>query len=216
MPIYFLSEKISFPPVSGAEEGIVAIGGDLSTERLLLAYKNGIFPWYSEDEPIVWHSPEKRFVLFLDDLHVSKSMRRVLNSHQFRVTYDTNFDFVIRACANVERKHEIGTWITSDMITAYSTLHQLGYAHSVEVWKNDKIVGGLYGVSLGKCFFAESMFHFETNASKVAVIALVEMLKKRNFHFIDAQVYTNHVATLGAKEIPRNDFLSLLQKALKE
>ncbi len=215
MPIYLLNEKLSFPPVDGAEDGIVAIGGDLSSERILLAYSKGIFPWYSEDEPIIWHSPEERFVLMLYDLHISKSMRRVLNSNKFKITFDTDFSAIIQYCANIQRKNEDGTWITSEMIDAYENLHHLGYAHSVEVWQDEKIVGGLYGVALGKCFFAESMFHLETNASKFAIIKLVELLKDKGFYFIDAQIHTNHVATLGAKEIPRNKFIELLQESLK-
>lgn len=215
MPIYLLNEKISFPPVDGAEDGIVAVGGDLSPERLLLAYRLGIFPWFNEDDPIIWHSPEDRFILLLDDLHISKSMRRVLNANKFKLTFDTDFAFVIQKCAQVKRKDEDGTWITKEMIDAYLELHYLGFAHSVEVWQEDKIVGGLYGVSLGKCFFAESMFHTATNASKFAIIKLVELLKHKNFHFIDAQVYTEHVETLGAKEKPRDKFMQLLQEGLK-
>jgi len=215
LPIYLLNEKISFPPVDGAEDGIVAVGGDLSPERLLLAYRLGIFPWFNEDDPIIWHSPEDRFILLLDDLHISKSMRRVLNANKFKLTFDTDFAFVIQKCAQVKRKDEDGTWITKEMIDAYLELHYLGFAHSVEVWQEDKIVGGLYGVSLGKCFFAESMFHTATNASKFAIIKLVELLKHKNFHFIDAQVYTEHVETLGAKEKPRDKFMQLLQEGLK-
>lgn len=215
MPIYLLNEKISFPPVDGAEDGIVAVGGDLSPERLLLAYRLGIFPWFNEDDPIIWHSPEERFILFLDDLHISKSMRRVLNSNKFKITFDTDFAFIIQQCAQIKRKDENGTWITNDMIEAYTELHELGFAHSVEVWQDDNIVGGLYGVSVGKCFFAESMFHIATNASKFAIIKLVELLKHKNFHFIDAQVYTEHVSTLGAKELPRDQFMRLLQDGLQ-
>lgn len=215
LPIYLLNDKLSFPPVEGAEDGIVAVGGDLSPERLLLAYRSGIFPWYNEEDPIIWHSPEKRFVLMLDDLHISKSMRRVLNSGKFSATFDTDFNFIIQQCASVKRKEEAGTWITDDMINAYTELHYLGYAHSVEIWHNEKIVGGVYGVSLGKCFFAESMFHTATNASKFAIIKLVEYLKQNEFLFLDAQVYTDHVATLGAKEIPRKDFIKLLKIGLQ-
>jgi len=215
LPIYLLNEKISFPPVDGAEDGIVAVGGDLSPERLLLAYRLGIFPWFNEEDPIIWHSPEERFVLLLDDLHVSKSMRRVLNSNTFQITYDADFAFVIQQCANVKRKDEDGTWITKEMIDAYLELHYLGFAHSIEVWQDDTIVGGVYGVSLGKCFFAESMFHTATNASKFAIIKLVELLKQKHFHFVDAQVYTEHVETLGAKEIPRAQFMQLLQDGLQ-
>lgn len=215
MPIYILNEKLDFPPVEGAEDGIVAVGGDLSPERLLLAYQRGIFPWYSEEEPIIWHSPEERFVLMPDDLHISRSMRRVIHSGKFSITFDTNFSFVIQQCAQIERKEQDGTWITNDMIRAYTELHQFGYAHSAEVWSDNKIVGGVYGVSIGKCFFAESMFHTESNASKFAIIKLVEFLKQHDFLFIDAQVYTEHVATLGAKEIPRPVFIDLLQQGLQ-
>lgn len=215
MPIYLLDERIIFPAIENTEEGILAIGGDLSPERLLAAYQNGIFPWYNEDDPIIWHAPEERFILLLDELHISKSMRRVLNSNKFTYTVDTNFSFVIQQCAQVERKNEDGTWITEEMIDAYINLHQIGFAHSVEVWQDDKIVGGLYGVSLGKCFFAESMFHTATNASKFAIIKLVELLKQKDFHFIDAQVYTKHVETLGAKNITRNNFMQMLHKNIQ-
>jgi len=215
LPIYLLNEKLSFPPVEGAEDGVVAVGGDLSPERLLLAYSKGIFPWFGENDPIIWHSPEERFIMLLDKLHISKSMRRVLNSNKFKITFDTDFIYIIQQCAQVKRKGEDSTWITSEMIDAYKKLHDLGYAHSIEVWQDDRIVGGLYGVSLGKCFFAESMFHTATNASKFAVIKLIELLKQKDFHFLDAQVYTDHVATLGAKEIPRQTFLQLLQEGLQ-
>jgi len=215
LPIYLLNEKLSFPPVEGAEDGVVAVGGDLSPERLLLAYSKGIFPWFGENDPIIWHSPEERFIMLLDELHISKSMRRVLNSNKFKITFDTDFIYIIQQCAQVKRKGEDSTWITSEMIDAYKKLHDLGYAHSIEVWQDDRVVGGLYGVSLGKCFFAESMFHTATNASKFAVIKLIELLKQKDFHFLDAQVYTDHVATLGAKEIPRETFLQLLQEGLQ-
>ncbi len=215
MPIYLLNDKIEFPPVEGAEEGIVAIGGDLSSERLILAYKSGIFPWYNEDEPIVWHCPEQRFVLFLDELHVSKSMKRILNSNKFSVTFDRDFPFVINQCASVIRNGQDGTWIIKEMIDAYVNLHHLGYAHSVEVWHDERIVGGVYGICIGKCFFAESMFHTVSNASKIALIHLVKFLKKNHFLFLDAQVYTEHVATMGAIEIPRNEFMQLLNNGLQ-
>lgn len=196
--------------MDGAEEGIVAIGGDLSPERLLLAYRCGIFPWYSDGEPIIWHAPEERFLLFPDELHISGSMRRVLNSGKFSATMDTNFPFVIKQCASVERKGQDGTWITDEMRQGYVSLHHLGYAHSVEVWQEGEIVGGVYGVALGRCFFAESMFHTVSNASKFALIRLTAFLKSKGFLFIDAQVFTEHVASLGAREIPRNKFMELL------
>lgn len=215
MPVYLLDDTYHFPPAEGAENGIVAIGGDLSQERLLNAYKRGIFPWYSEGEPIIWWCPDPRFVLFPDDLHISKSMHRVLNSNMFSVTLDTNFPLVIRQCAEVSRKDEDGTWITEEMIAAYCRLHESGYAHSVEVWKNNMMVGGIYGVSLGKLFFAESMFHTETNASKLAFIRLTQLLRQKEFMLLDAQVYTKHVESLGAKEILRKEFMLLLQKGLQ-
>ena len=215
MPVYLLDDTYHFPPAEGAENGIVAIGGDLSQERLLNAYKRGIFPWYSEGEPIIWWCPDPRFVLFPDDLHISKSMHRVLNSNMFSVTLDTNFPLVIRQCAEVSRKDEDGTWITEEMIAAYCRLHESGYAHSVEVWKNNMMVGGIYGVSLGKLFFAESMFHTETNASKLAFIRLTQLLRQKEFMLLDAQVYTKHVESLGAKEISRKEFMLLLQKGLQ-
>lgn len=215
MPVYLLDETCDFPPPEGAEDGIVAIGGDLSLQRLLNAYKDGIFPWYSEGEPIIWWSPDPRFVLKPSDLHISKSMHRVLNSTAFRVTLDTAFPLIIRQCAEVSRKEEDGTWITEDMIAAYCALYESGYAHSVEVWKEDILVGGIYGVSLGRIFFAESMFHTETNASKLAFIRLIQLLKQKEFLLLDAQVYTKHVSSLGAKEIPRNEFMQTLQKGLQ-
>ncbi len=215
MPIYILNDKNEFPPVEGAEDGIVAIGGDLKAERLIMAYKSGIFPWYSEEEPIIWHSPEQRFVLFLEELHISKSMKRVLNSTRFSVTFDSDFSFVINQCASVNRKGQDGTWIIKEMIDAYVNLHHLGYAHSVEVWHEEKIVGGVYGVSIGKCFFAESMFHTVSNASKIALINLVKFLKKNDFLFLDAQVFTEHVATMGAIEIPKNEFIQLLNNGIQ-
>mgnify|MGYP002381525456 CR=1 FL=1 len=214
MPIYLLTDNLIFPPINGAEDGIVAIGGDLSVERLLVAYKSGIFPWYSENEPIVWHAPEQRFVLMLSQIHISKSMHRVLNSNKFKITFDENFEFVINQCANITRKDQQGTWILPEMINAYTELHKKGYAHSVEIWKEDTIVGGLYGVSIGRCFFAESMFHTESNASKFALIKLSAFLKQHNFTFLDAQVFSEHVATMGAHEIPRNEFMNLLKDEL--
>lgn len=214
MPIYLLDNRIIFPSIEHTEDGILAIGGDLSIERLLLAYENGIFPWYNEGEPIVWHSPDERFILLLDDLHISKSMRRTLNSNKFNYTINAHFSFVINQCASVKRNDHDGTWLTQEMIDAYTLLHHKGYAHSIEVWQHDKIVGGLYGVSLGKVFFAESMFHTVTNASKFAFIKLVELLKAKDFLFMDAQVYSEHIETLGAKLISKKTFMVLLHKAL--
>jgi leucyl/phenylalanyl-tRNA--protein transferase len=209
-----LDARLIFPPVEEAENGIVAIGGDLSTERLLLAYSKGIFPWYNEDEPIMWWCPDQRFIMLPHEVHVSKSMRRVINSQRFTVTFDTDFYNVIEHCAFVKRKDGRGTWITEEMMDAYCALHESGYAHSVEVWEGPKLAGGLYGVSLGKCFFAESMFHTAGNASKLAYIVLAQYLEQHHFVFLDAQIYTEHVETLGAKNVSRNKFLKLLQEGL--
>lgn len=210
-----LDDQPVFPPVSGAEEGIVAVGGDLSVERLLAAYSQGIFPWYSDGEPIIWWSPDPRFIIPTAEIHVSKSMRRVLNAGYFRCTWDTCFADVMAHCAQVERKGEQGTWITDEMMQAYITLHESGFAHSLEVWHQDRLVGGVYGVSLGHCFFAESMFHLETNASKFALIQLSRYLQSIGFEWIDAQVYTEHVASLGGRDIPREEFLQLLHRGLQ-
>jgi leucyl/phenylalanyl-tRNA--protein transferase len=204
-----------FPPVDrSSPEGIVASGGNLSPGMLLSAYKQGIFPWYSEHEPILWWSPDPRFILFPENLHISSSMKKVLKKDRFRVTLDRAFHEVIGRCRKVSRKNQDGTWITPDMLEAYGTLHRLGYAHSVEVWEDEKLSGGLYGVSLGNCFFGESMFSDVTNASKTALIALGHILFGNGFFFIDSQVYTPHLATLGCVNIPRSDFFRHLNKAL--
>lgn len=215
MPIYQLSRHLAFPDPEEAEDGIIAVGGDLNPERLLLAYRSGIFPWYSENEPIIWWSPDPRFVLFPEEIKVSKSMKQLLKRKQFKVTFDTAFDDVIMACANKPREGQEGTWITDEMRDAYNILHRLGWAHSVEVWnKEGKLVGGLYGVSIGACFFGESMFHHESNASKYGFISLVGLLRKKGFSLIDSQVHTSHLESLGAKEIPRSIYLKLLATSL--
>jgi len=206
-----LSDKLWFPPVKTASpEGIVAFGGDLSANRLLLAYKSGIFPWYNEDEPIVWYSPKQRMVLFPNDLNISKSMKVLLRKDTFKITFNQNFREVINACKTMYRKDQGGTWITDEMEQAYIHLHQLGYAKSVEVWLDNTLVGGLYGVDLGTVFCGESMFSKVSNTSKVAFICLVEKLKKEHYKLIDCQVYNEHLASLGAKEIPRAEFLDYL------
>ncbi len=207
----FLTDKISFPPVTLASpKGIVAIGGDLSVERLLLAYKSGIFPWYNEGEPIVWHSPDLRMVLFPKKLKVSKSMRQLIRKGIFKVTFNTCFTEVIANCKKINRKDQEGTWITSEMQQAYTKLYELGFAKSVEVWLDDELVGGLYGIDLGTVFCGESMFSKVSNASKIAFIYLVEKLQKENYKLIDCQVYNNHLASLGAEEISRTEFLKYL------
>ncbi len=210
--MYYVTEELYFPDVNEAdEEGIVAVGGDLSPERLLLAYQNGIFPWFNEGEPIIWWSPDWRMVLFLEDLVISKSMRNILNRNIFKVTFNQNFREVILNCQKIERNGQKGTWITDDMIEAYCKLHELGFVKSVEVWQNEELVGGLYGVDLGHVFCGESMFSKVSNASKVAFIALVTQLKNENYRLLDCQVYNPHLESLGCVEIRRDDFIYILK-----
>ncbi|MBI2989172.1 MAG: leucyl/phenylalanyl-tRNA--protein transferase [Deltaproteobacteria bacterium] len=215
MPVYRLIDEIVFPPPDHAEpDGLLAVGGDLSSERLLLAYKLGIFPWYSEGQPILWWSPDPRLVLELEEFHISRRLRQILKKGGFKVTFDKAFKSVIEACASVPREGQDGTWITPEMQAAYIHLHRLGFAHSVESWFDGELAGGIYGVSLGRCFFGESMFSYKSNASKVALATLVEQLKAWEFHMLDAQVTTPHLLSLGAKEIPRSIFLKRLGEAL--
>ena len=210
--MYYLSPALFFPPVSEAnKDGILAIGGDLTAARLQLAYKSGIFPWFEDGEPIIWWSPNPRMVLFLDELIVSKSMRNILNRNIFKITFNQNFREVISNCQNIKREGQNGTWITNDMIDAYCELHQLGVAKSIEVWQNDILVGGLYGIDLGHVFCGESMFSRVSNASKVAFIALVNHLKKENYKLLDCQVYNPHLESLGCREIKRDDFINILR-----
>ncbi len=216
MPVYRLIDEIIFPPPEEAgPDGLLAVGGDLSSERLLLAYQCGIFPWYADGQPILWWSPDPRFVLELEEFRVSRRLRQILKQGIFEVTFDRAFAPVIQACASVPRKGQDGTWITPEMQKAYIRLHEQGFAHSVESWLNGELVGGIYGVSLGRCFFGESMFSSKSNASKVALATLVQSLKAWGFHMLDAQVTTQHLISLGAKEIPRSVFLKRLQKALQ-
>lgn len=205
----FLNSNLSFPDVSHAtEDGLLAVGGDLSAQRLLLAYQKGIFPWFEDDNTIMWWSPDPRFVLFPEALKVSKSMRQVLRNSDFEVTVNTSFDSVIMACAAAKRIGQEDTWITKGMIDAYTKLHHLGYAKSIEVWLNKELVGGLYGVDLGNgVFCGESMFATVSNASKVGFISFVQ---NTNYKLIDCQVYTNHLESLGAEDIPRAQFLEYL------
>lgn len=215
MPVYRLPEAIAFPAVGCAvESGLLAVGGDLSPERVLAAYREGIFPWYGDGEPILWWSPDPRFVLFPDELRISRSMRQFLKKGSVRITFDQAFREVISACRG-PRPGQDGTWITAEMQQAYSRLHDLGFAHSVEVWREDRLVGGLYGVSLGHAFFGESMFSLAPNASKAALITLVLHLQKKGFNLIDCQVETAHLGGLGARPIPRNDFCTLLKQSLR-
>jgi len=205
----YLTKDIKFPNVSEAnEDGLLAIGGDLSVERLLLAYKIGIFPWFENNDPILWWSPNPRFVLFPNKLKVSKSMKQVLRNSNYRVTINKAFNEVIYQCSKIKREGQSGTWITKSMVNAYSELHKLGYATSVEVWDNNNLVGGLYGVDLGnKVFCGESMFAKQSNASKIGLITFIE---NSNYKLIDCQVYTQLFESLGAEYIDRDDFIKLL------
>lgn len=213
LPIYQLSDHIDFPDPEGAEDGIVAVGGDLSADRLIRAYLSGIFPWYNSDDPIIWWSPDPRCVLIPAELKISKSMRQLFRKQLYRVTFDQNFSKVIRQCSEVRYKDRYDTWLNSDMILAYEELHKMGIAHSVEVWNDaDELVGGLYGLAMGKCFFGESMFHTASNASKYGFIALVQNLIQRNYELIDCQVYNPHLESLGATTVPRSIFLSLIDQ----
>jgi leucyl/phenylalanyl-tRNA--protein transferase len=216
LPVYLLSDDLVFPsPQLAPKEGLLAVGGDLSRERLLLAYRKGIFPWYSRYEPILWWSPDPRLVLYPAELKVSKSLQRTVKKGLFRVTMDQAFEAVIHACAQSRTSADEGTWIVEEMIDAYCNLHESGFAHSVEAWQGDRLAGGLYGVSLGRCFFGESMFTHISNASKVAFVALVKHLQALNFDLIDCQVTTPHLLRFGAREISRTRYLNELQKSLK-
>jgi leucyl/phenylalanyl-tRNA--protein transferase len=206
--IHWLRGDAPFPPIKWALDepnGLLAAGGDLSPERLVSAYRQGIFPWYSEGQPILWWSPDPRMVLFVDELKVSRSLRRAVDKRRFEIRVDTAFEAVIQACAAPRSAHR-GTWITAEMVAAYARLHRLGYAHSVETWAGDTLAGGLYGISIGRMFFGESMFARETDASKVALVHLVDMLKRRDMPLIDCQQDTAHLARLGARQISRKEF----------
>lgn len=206
--IFRLDKRIIFPDPSLAEEdGLLAVGGDLSVERLLLAYQNGIFPWYSDDTPVLWYSPHERFVLFPAELKISKSMRQVMRSGKFRITVDTAFEQVIEACSIAYRAGQDGTWITNEMKDAYIRLHRSGYAHSVEVWQGDDLAGGLYGVTISKVFCGESMFSKVSNASKAALIYLCQT---DEYNLIDCQVHTEHLESMGAKMISREEYMYIL------
>lgn len=215
MPVFSLSKEYVFPhPSLAGEDGLLAIGGDLSPERLLLAYANGIFPWYSEGDPTCWFSPDPRCLLFPDKLKIAKSLRKTIEKNVFDVRFDTCFEQVIENCSSVPRPGQGGTWITKEIKEAYTKLHQLGFAHSVESFRGEQLVGGLYGISLGSAFFGESMFHFKTDASKVAFVHLVERVKSWGFSFIDNQQVTKHLISLGSEEISRDRFLTLLGEAM--
>lgn len=215
MPVYLLSDDVIFPsPHLASEDGLLAVGGDLSQKRLLLAYSMGIFPWYSEARPILWWSPDPRLVLYPQELRISKSLKKTVKKGVFRVTADQAFEQVIAECARTRRENKEGTWIGEDMIKAYCKLHESGFAHSIEAWREERLAGGLYGVSLGRCFFGESMFTRIANASKVAFVSLVKHLKSTSIDIIDCQVTTRHLISFGAREIPRPLFLAQLKRSL--
>ena len=215
MTLFLLSEKLAFPsPRFSNPDGLLAVGGDLSKERLVLAYRMGIFPWYSKGDPVLWWSPDPRLVLPVNAFHVSRSLKRVIEKGTFRITFDTAFDRVISGCAARRQKGGRGTWIVPEMAAAYIGLHEAGIAHSVEAWRGDDLAGGLYGVSLGRCFFGESMFTRMTNASKVALAALVSYIKSKGFDFVDCQVTSDHLLGMGAKEVSRDTFLAMLETSM--
>lgn len=215
LALQVLNENLWFPPVSEAlGDGLLAIGGDLKPERLILAYKNGIFPWYDGDLPL-WWNPNPRFVLFPEELVVSKSMKNTINQQKFVFTINQAFEEVIDNCKKIERKNQDGTWINEDVKTAYIQLHKMGYAHSAETWLNNQLVGGLYGIKMGKIFFGESMFAKESNASKFALIHYVQQLQTEGIALIDCQVYTEHLESLGAKMIMREQFMQLIEHLIE-
>lgn len=214
-PLAFLGDRLEFPPVHKAnEDGLLAVGGDLSTERLLLAYKNGIFPWFNDDALILWWSPDPRMVLFPNKINVSKSMRKVLRDGRFQLTQNSCFSEVLERCASMERKGQEGTWITPKMKSAYVDLHKKGWAKSYEVWEGGVLVGGLYGVDLGHVFCGESMFSLKPNASKFAFVKMAQELQEKKYHLIDCQVHTDHLESLGAELIPRKQFVKILKGQL--
>lgn len=215
--IAYLNDTTPFPPVEQAlrsPNGLLAAGGTLVPHRLLDAYRHGIFPWFNEGDPVLWWSPDPRMVLFPDEFKVSRSLRKTLRNKIFEVRVDTSFESVMRACA-APRKGQAGTWINEDMVAAYGRLHRMGLAHSVEAWREDKLVGGLYGIGIGRVFYGESMFSRETDASKVAIAHLAAQLRRWNFGMIDCQMKTLHLASLGAREIPRAEFIRRLKELVQ-
>jgi len=214
VPVVVLGRRLVFPSPEQSEDGLLALGGDLSPERLLLAYRSGIFPWYAEGMPILWHSPDPRCVLQVDRIHVGRTLRRMIAKRPYDISFDRAFRSVIAACQLTPRHGQDGTWITDEMVGAYIELHRLGYAHSVEAWSGGELVGGLYGVSLGAMFFGESMFSWRPSASKVALIALASLLRGWGFRLIDAQVANDNTLSMGAEQWPRDVFLRTLREAL--
>jgi leucyl/phenylalanyl-tRNA--protein transferase len=215
VPVFRLDDRLVFPPPSLAEDGLLAVGGDLRPERLLLAYSSGIFPWYDEAQPILWHSPDPRMVLEAVKLHVPKSLEKRMRKEPYRLTLDAAFRDVIEGCAAARRPEGPGTWITPEMVGAYVELHRRGLAHSCEAWEGETLAGGLYGVSLGAAFFGESMFALRPDASKIAFVTLVRQLAAWEIDLVDCQVYTEHLDRFGAEEWPRKRYLAALRKALE-
>jgi len=216
VPVYLLDQRLIFPaPERADESGLLAIGGDLRPERLVLAYRTGVFPWYGDGQPILWHSPPWRMVLIPRELHVGRTLRKVIRRGDFEIRFDTDFAGVIDGCKRVERPGQDGTWITDDMRDAYVELHRRGHAHSAEAWAGGELVGGLYGVAAGGAFFGESMFSRRSNASKVVFATLVGALEALGYVLVDCQLYTGHLASFGADEWPRARFLRSLERALR-
>jgi leucyl/phenylalanyl-tRNA--protein transferase len=217
VPVYMLSQELVFPPPEGASpEGVVAIGGDTSPERLVLAYSQGIFPWPHRDLPLLWFSPDPRFVISLDRVHIGRSLRKRIRAPGYEIRSDSAFEQVLDACAEAPRPGQEGTWITAEIRSGFIALHRLGLAHSFEAWQDGTLVGGLYGVALGKSFCGESMFSLAPDASKVATVSMLAHLRRWGFHFVDCQVYTDHLARFGAEEWPRARFLAALRRAVAE
>jgi len=217
MPLFRLSKRLDFPPAWLARsDGLLCIGGDLSPKRLVLAYENGIFPWFSKEEPILWWSPDPRLVLFPKNIKISKSLNKKIKKNIYHVTLDTAFEQTIHSCATPRKNGPEGTWLVDEMIDSYIKLHKMGYAHSIETWREDTLVGGLYGVCLGNSFFGESMFSFESDASKIALVALANHLNEQDFDLIDCQVTTDHLVSMGACEISRNVFLDIILESVKK
>jgi len=216
MPVFRLDDRLVFPPVHLAEDGLLALGGDLRPERLLLAYSQGIFPWYAENLPILWHSPDPRMIMTTRDLVVQRSLRKAIRRRPYELKIDTAFALVLEGCSSAPRPGQTGTWLIPEMVDAYTKLHELGFAHSFEAWRGDELVGGLYGVSLGAAFFGESMFARAPDASKIAFVACVRQLDAWTIGLIDCQVHTEHLDRFGAYEVPRAEYLELLKRALDE
>jgi leucyl/phenylalanyl-tRNA--protein transferase len=216
MPVFRLDDRLVFPPVHLAEDGLLALGGDLKPERLLLGYAQGIFPWYAENLPILWHSPDPRMVMTTRDLLIDRSLRKSIRRAPYRLAMDTAFNEVLVGCASSPRPGQSGTWLIPEMVEAYGKLHELGFAHSIEAWRDDALVGGLYGVSLGAAFFGESMFAKASDASKIAFCACVRQLDSWGIGLIDCQVHTEHLERFGGYEVPRQGYMELLKRALDE